>query len=133
VRGAEPGPFLQVITYTSAMATALVEQNELASAMARFFRVLGDPTRLKIIELLLQREHSVTELAEATGLSQSRISNHLACLRWCKFVETERQSRRILYRVADPGIRTLLNEVGQLSREHCEHLASCRRIGPDWM
>lgn len=115
------------------MATALVQESDLASAMARFFRVLGDPTRLKILELLLQREHSVTELAEALGLAQSRISNHLACLRWCKFVETERQGRRILYRVADPGIHTLLVEVRNLSRQHCEHLASCKRIGPDWI
>ena len=52
----------------------------MAVAQARWFRLLADPTRLAILKHLLARPHSVTELVETTGLPQSRISNHLACL-----------------------------------------------------
>lgn len=102
-------------------------------ASARFFRVLGDPTRLRILELLLERPHTVSELVEATGAPQSRVSNHLACLRWCRFAESERRGRQVTYRVADPRIARLLALSRELTAEHCEHLASCRRIGPDWI
>jgi ArsR family transcriptional regulator, cadmium/lead-responsive transcriptional repressor len=62
-------------------------------ARARWFRVLADPTRLAIVEHLLTGPHSVTELISKTGLPRSRISNHLACLRWCQFVHADRQGR----------------------------------------
>ena len=54
---------------------------ELALASARLFRVLGNPTRLGILELLLDRPRTVTELIDRLGSSPSRVSNHLACLR----------------------------------------------------
>ncbi|MGD9796351.1 MAG: ArsR/SmtB family transcription factor [Acidimicrobiia bacterium] len=102
-------------------------------ASARFFRVLGDPTRLKILELLLGGPHTVSELVEATGAPQARVSNHLACLRWCRFVEAEREGRTVIYRVVDPRIATLLEAGRELTDEHCEHLIGCKRIGPDWI
>lgn len=115
------------------VASALAPTSDLALASARFFRVLGDPTRLTILELLLERPHTVSELVEATGAPQSRVSNHLACLRWCRFVEADRQGRQVTYRVADPRIGRLLDHSRELTQEHCEHLATCRRIGPDWI
>src|SRR5437899_904509 len=54
-----------------------------AAAAARFFRVLGDPTRLRILELLLAGPRAVSELTAAAGAPRARVSNHLACLRWC--------------------------------------------------
>jgi DNA-binding transcriptional ArsR family regulator len=63
---------------------------------ARWFRVLSDPTRLAILKQLLTGACSVGELVTETGLPRSRVSNHLACLRWCQFVHTERQGRRVL-------------------------------------
>jgi len=109
----------------------MAEDRSLASA--RFFRVLGHPTRLAIVELLRQRPHAVSELVAATGAAQSHVSNHLACLRWCRLVDTERQGRQVIYRLADARIGVLLDQVGDLSAEHCEHLATCGRIGPDWI
>lgn len=102
-------------------------------ALARYFRILGDPTRLRILELLLERERTVGELVALTGAPQSRVSNHLACLKWCRFAEAERQGRHVIYRIADPRVRRLLTESRVLAAEHEEHLASCRRIGPDWI
>lgn len=111
----------------------LTHENKKTVASARFFRVLGDSTRLKILELLLVRPHSVSELVEATGAPQARVSNHLACLRWCRFVEAEREGRTAIYRVVDPRIATLLDAGHEISSEQCEHLIACKRIGPDWI
>jgi DNA-binding transcriptional ArsR family regulator len=102
-------------------------------ALARYFRVLGDPTRLRILEALLERERSVSELVALLDAPQGRVSNHLACLRWCRFVEAERRGRRVLYRIADEEVRTLLARARALAEPNCDHLTACTRIGPDWI
>jgi DNA-binding transcriptional ArsR family regulator len=102
-------------------------------AQARFFRVLADPTRLTILEHLLARPHSVSELIESTGLPQSRISNHLACLRWCEFVRADRQGRKVIYTIADTRLQRVLDLAGEVVADNVEHLATCARIGPHWM
>ena len=53
--------------------------------------LLGDRTRLRIVELLSDGERSVGELARLLGEPQPKVSNHLACLRWCGFVTTHRE------------------------------------------
>jgi DNA-binding transcriptional ArsR family regulator len=106
--------------------------NEL-DALSRYFRVLGDPTRLRILEALLEGERTVSELVDLIGAPQSRVSNHLACLKWCRVAEAERRGRNIVYRVTDPRVRGLLRNGRGLAEEHCSYLASCRRIGPDWI
>ena len=112
---------------------AATQDPDLGTASARLFRVLGDPTRLAVLELLLDRPRTVSQLVDALGVSQSKMSNHLACLRWCHFVETERAGRVVTYRVADRRVRRVLEQGRQLADEHCEHLVSCGRIGPDWV
>ncbi len=102
-------------------------------ALARYFRALGDPTRLRIIEALLERERTVSELVRLIGAPQSRVSNHLACLKWCRFADAERRGRQVVYRISDPGVRDLMRVARSLAGEHCDHLATCRRIGPDWI
>jgi DNA-binding transcriptional ArsR family regulator len=102
-------------------------------AVSRYFRVLGDPTRLRIVEALLERERTVSDLVDLLGAPQSRVSNHLACLRWCRLVESERRGRTVVYRVADGRISRLLGLAASLSEPNSEHLASCKRIGPDWV
>src|SRR6267154_614887 len=114
------------------MTTAIQNDHDLGTATARFFRVLSDPTRLAILELLLQGPRTVSELVEALDVSQSRVSNHLACLRWCEFVDTEREGRQITYRLRDRRVRGLIAGARSMAADHCEHLASCTRIGPDW-
>jgi DNA-binding transcriptional ArsR family regulator len=102
-------------------------------ALSRYFRVLGDPTRLRIIEALLDQERTVSDLVEILQVPQSRISNHLACLRWCRFVTSERQGRNALYRVADERISRIFDLAASLAEPNCDHLRSCSRIGPDWI
>ena len=103
------------------------------TATSRFFRVLGDATRLTILELLADGPRTVSELVEALDVPQSRVSNHLACLRWCEFVDTERDGRQVTYRIRDSRIGALIQAARSMAVEHCEHLATCTRIGPDWI
>lgn len=102
-------------------------------ALARHFRALGDPTRLRILEALLERERTVSELVDLLGAPQSRVSNHLACLKWCRLAKAERRGRQVVYRAADPRLAGLLATARTLAAEHAEHLATCKRIGPNWI
>jgi len=113
--------------------TETSDRPELAIAQARWFRALADPTRLAIIKHLLAGPRTVTELVDMTGLPQSRISNHLACLRWCRFVHTDRQGRHVIYSIADTRLKQVLDLADDLVADHSEHLATCKRIGPDWI
>src|SRR5712691_6601043 len=92
--------------------------------LARYFRVFGDPTRVRIVEALLDGERTVSELVALTGAPQSRVSNHLACLKWCRVAEADRQGREVVYRVTDRRVRALLDAAAAIAAEHCEHLAS---------
>src|SRR2546429_5159743 len=82
--------------------------------LAKYFRALGDPTRLRVLELLGDGERSVGELVAGLGLPQPKVSNHLACLRWCGFVNTRREHRTIHYRLADDRLHEILALAPQL-------------------
>ncbi len=97
--------------------------------VAKYFRGLGDPSRLRILELLRSEgELSVGELVERLGLPQPKVSNHLACLRWCGFVEARRESRAVYNRIADPRVVSMLDLAGSLLADNAEHVAACCRI-----
>jgi DNA-binding transcriptional ArsR family regulator len=97
--------------------------------VAKYFRGLGDPLRVRILELLrTEGELSVGELAERLEAPQPKISNHLACLRWCGFVEAERRQRTVLNRVADERVVQMLDLAQALLADNAEHVAACCRI-----
>lgn len=96
--------------------------------IAKYFRGFGDPTRLRILELLADGERSVGELVDAIGVPQPKVSNHLACLRWCGFVDSSREHRTIYYRVTDPRVPKMLELARGLLEDNAEHVAACRRI-----
>ncbi|HLH70569.1 MAG TPA: metalloregulator ArsR/SmtB family transcription factor [Candidatus Dormibacteraeota bacterium] len=104
-----------------------------ATALARFFRVLGDPTRLRILELLQHGERTVGEIVDAVGQPQPRVSTHLACLRHCGFVTAERRGREVVYRLALEGVEGILVRAARAMGPISERLATCTRIGPDWV
>ena len=98
---------------------------------ARFFRVLGDPTRLKVLELLLTNgELSVSAMLRDLGIRQGRLSSHLACLRWCGYVTSEERGRFTYYRVTDRSVREIVDLGHRLAAENSAHLATCTRIDP---
>ena len=100
---------------------------------ARFFRVLGDPTRLHILELLEEGELSVGQLVAAVGQPQPRVSTHLACLRHCGFVRAERRGKEIVYSLALRGLDRIAEQADSVLEPIAERLATCTRIGPDWV
>src|SRR5437763_14725759 len=74
--------------------------------VAKYFRGFGEPTRVRILELLRDEgELSVSELVERLGEPQPKVSNHLACLRWCGFIEGRREHRRVTNGTADRRVR----------------------------
>lgn len=97
--------------------------------LSRFFRGLGDPTRLRILFLLLEQERSVSELVQLLGSPQGRVSTHLACLRWCGFVIAAKEGRTVRYRIADPRIRHLLDLATGMMADNAQALASCLIVG----
>jgi ArsR family transcriptional regulator, cadmium/lead-responsive transcriptional repressor len=99
-----------------------------ADLLAKYFRVLGDRTRLRILELVRDRERSVGELAELLGEPQPKVSNHLACLRWCGFVATRREHRTIHYRLADERVAAMVELGRALLHGNEEHVAACHSV-----
>ena len=99
-----------------------------ADLLSKYFRVLGDRTRLRALELVAERERSVGELAALLGEPQPKVSNHLACLRWCGFVVTRREHRTVHYRLADERVAAVIELGRQLLHNNAEHVAACRRV-----
>ena len=95
---------------------------------AKFFHGLSDLTRLRIVEVLLDEEKNVSELVAILGQPQSRVSNHLACLRWCGYVDSRRDGKFVYYRVANPRVRQLVELARGVIADHAAAILSCTRI-----
>lgn len=95
---------------------------------ARLFHGFADPIRIAILELLRERDMCVGELAEALGCAQPRISNHLACLRWCQFVRTRKEGNQVIYSLCDDRIRRMLELGDEVLAANAEQVSSCVRI-----
>ena len=97
--------------------------------VAKYFRALGDPTRLRILGLLqAEGELSAGVLTRRLGQAQPKVSNHLACLRWCGFVTTRREHRVVFYRLADQRVTTMLDLAQGLLDDNADLVAACCRI-----
>jgi ArsR family transcriptional regulator len=75
---------------------------------AALFKALGHPSRVRILELLSERDMSVAELLPEVGIETSNLSQQLAVLRRQGLVMGVRSGSRVLYRLADPGVAGLL-------------------------
>jgi len=100
-----------------------------ADLVAKYFRGLGDPIRLRILELLrAEGELTVGEIVERLGVSQPKVSNHLACLRWCGFVGARREHRTVFNKISDQRVVRMLDLAHALLADNAEHVAACCRI-----
>lgn len=79
--------------------------------IAETFRLLGDPTRLRILLVCLDEPHSVGQIATRTGASQSLVSHHLRLLRAARLVRGTREAKQVFYEAADQHIRHMLTEM----------------------
>ena len=98
--------------------------------LAKYFRALGHPARLQILDALASRgELAVAELVQEVALPQPKVSDHLACLRWCGFVNTRREHRVVRYRLADDRVAEVVRLGRELLHGNAEHVAVCRHVG----
>lgn len=90
-----------------------------ANLAAESFRILSDPTRIRIIWLLLQGEFNVNQLAEMLEVTPSVVSQHLAKLKTAQLVEFRREGTFMFYSASDEHLELLLGE----GLSHAEHVA----------
>lgn len=98
------------------------------SVVAKFFRAVGDPNRLALINFLSFQEHSATECVALLGLAQSRVSAHLACLVTCGLVTIRREGRFAYYHVGDPRVLELVRLGSEVAADNAASVANCTRI-----
>jgi DNA-binding transcriptional ArsR family regulator len=108
------------VVHSSAVAAAretLIDQGE-ARRVANVFRILGDPSRCRLVYALLAAgEICVGDLAAAVGMSESNVSHHLRILRAHHLVRPRREGKMVFYAPDDEHISLLLD----LTREHVAH------------
>jgi ArsR family transcriptional regulator, cadmium/lead-responsive transcriptional repressor len=97
-------------------------------ARAVLLHGLGDLSRLALIELLADGGQRVSDLTAASGLSQSNVSKHLACLWDCGLVERERRGREIHYRLVE-GLADLLHAADRVLECTGDRVQACPRYG----
>ena len=87
--------------------------------VASYFQALSEPTRLRILNLLREREYNVGELAEACGYTAANMSRHLAMLMQQGFVKREGRGTHVYYLIADPTIYALCDLVcDRIQQQH---------------
>ena len=80
----------------------------LYQAKADFFKTLGHPARIRILELLCERDHAVHELLERIEIEPSNLSQQLAVLRRTSMVVSHRRNGEVVYSISVPEVRDLL-------------------------
>lgn len=105
------------MTGSESRAPALSAQD--TTILAETFRLLGDPTRLRILFFCIARPQSVGDIAEGLGLSQSLVSHHLRLLRGARLVRGERRAKQVFYALADRHVSDMLADMAShIAEEH---------------
>ena len=79
--------------------------------LAETFRLLGDPTRLRILFFCLPAPRSVGDIADSLELSQTLVSHHLRLLRGARLVRGERKAKQVFYELSDKHVSGMLAEM----------------------
>ena len=96
----------------------------LAAAIAERFRVLGDPTRIRLLDALRDGPATVGRLTEVSGHSQQNVSKHLGVLHAAGLVARTKEGTSTRYSIADQGVFTLCEHVCGGLRRQLDHLES---------
>lgn len=75
---------------------------------AEFFKTLGHPARIRVLELLCQRDHSVAEMLPDVGIEATNLSQQLAVLRRAGLVTSRKEGSTVIYTVTSPLVVELL-------------------------
>jgi ArsR family transcriptional regulator len=98
------------MTTTPTVDIALPDETSVF-ALAELFKVLGDPTRVRIVSLLQKRELCVHEITEILGVHQTTVSHQLKTLRHTRLVKYRREGRHAYYSLDDDHVEALV-EIG---------------------
>lgn len=85
--------------------------------LAEVFHLMGDPSRLGILMLVMDEPRPVGEIAAATGHSVSLVSHHLRLLRARRLVRAERRGKQVFYSLDDAHVRSVLRDMAEHMRE----------------
>ena len=88
-------------------ATDLLDLDALGQA-AECLRTIAHPHRLRMIQLMLDGEHTVGELAETCEIPSHMASEHLMLMKRCGLLKSEQRSRRVYYQVAEPHLASIM-------------------------
>ena len=99
---------------------------EHVEALAETFRLLGDPSRLRIVLSCLEGPASVGEIVGKLGLSQSLVSHHLRLLRATRLLKAGKEGRQVFYSLPDCHVRDMLTNLIDHVMEPHEHDAHDR-------
>jgi ArsR family transcriptional regulator, lead/cadmium/zinc/bismuth-responsive transcriptional repressor len=100
--------------------------------LAEMFRLMGDPSRLKIIAACLGTPMYVSDIAAKLGLSQPLVSHHLRLLRAARVLRSERRGKQIFYVAADEHVKRVINDMADHVSEHpASELDDGAREDPD--
>jgi DNA-binding transcriptional ArsR family regulator len=92
--------------------------DDLVELIARRFRAIGEPMRIRLLDQLRDGEATVGELSEATAASQQNISKHLSVLADAGILGRRKEGNRVYYRIVDEGVLTLCEDVcGSLQQQ----------------
>ena len=81
---------------------------ELLFGLSEFYKIFGDPTRLRILDLLLNKPLCVNEISEKIDVSQSAVSHQLKILRLSNLVTTDKIGKNVYYKISDDHIKVIL-------------------------
>jgi ArsR family transcriptional regulator len=110
------------------MAAPLNEQN--LALVAERFRLFGDVSRLRLLQVLREGEHTVADLTERCGMSQANVSKHLGILRRGGLVAGRKEGLFVYYRVADPTVFRLCDLMcGSIKESLAKDLAAFAPTG----
>ncbi|HEY8951323.1 MAG TPA: metalloregulator ArsR/SmtB family transcription factor [Candidatus Dormibacteraeota bacterium] len=107
-----------------ARAREILESHDTYSDMAMLFAALSDPTRTRIVHLLLHEEMCTCDLATVLGVSESAVSQHLRVLRSLRLVRPRRAGRIVFYTLDDKHVARLV----QLGLSHLGHQEAADRL-----
>ena len=91
-----------------------IPDKETLTQIAELFKAFGDPTRVHILSLLVERELCVGDISAGVELTQSAVSHQLRILKQMHLIKARREGKNILYSLADDHVKTIL----QMGLEH---------------
>lgn len=94
---------------------------------AKLFRGFADPTRLSILEALMDGELSVGQIAQATETTFANVSAHLACLAECGLVRSEKRGKYVYYRLQERRVRDLIKIAEGILANVSRQIYECTR------